>query len=103
MRLAMIACLSLAAGVRAQVATTPPDNREILRLLEEIRTHIRNNDWHTAWRLSALLNAELARRSQSRASPHLELQHLEMLAGKDAISRAPLLARMARAAYASGS
>ena len=93
----------LSAGASAQVASTPPEQREVLRLMDEIRTHIRNNDWHTAWRLSALLNAELARRSQSRASPHLELQHLEMMASKDGISRAPLLGRMARAALAARS
>ena len=41
-------------------------------------------------------------RSRAQASPLLEFQHLEILAGKNSMTRNPLLPRMARAAFAAG-
>ena len=84
-------------------AQPKPDQKEFNLMLDQIRAAIRAEDWPEASRIAMRLNAELlSRRAQFQASPLLELQHLEMLAGKDGISRNPLLPRMARAAFAAG-
>src|SRR5205823_14347132 len=41
-------------------------------------------------------------RTRTQRTPLLELQHLEALAGRDPIVRNPFLARLAKAAFASG-
>jgi len=71
-------------------------------MLDEIRSRIRSDDWSDAWRQSVRLHNTLSRYTGARASPQLELAHLEMTAGKDAISRSPQLARMAKTALAAG-
>src|ERR1035437_3387713 len=84
-------------------AQPKPDPKELNLMLDQIRAAIRAEDWPEASRIAMRLNAELLnRRARFQASPLLELQHLEMLAGKDGISRNPLLPRMARAAFAAG-
>jgi hypothetical protein len=79
-----------------------PDKQAMFALLEQIGAAIRSDDWALAMRLSFQLNSTLlsVRTRTSQVSPDLELSHLEMIAGKDAISRAPQLPRMAHAAYA---
>ena len=94
--------LWMAAGALAG-AQPKPDQKELNLMLDQIRAAIRAEDWPEASRLAMRLNATLLNlRARSQASPLLELQHLEMLAGKDGISRNPLLPRMARAAFAAG-
>jgi hypothetical protein len=80
-----------------------PDLRELNQMLEQIRAAMRADDWPEASRVAFRLNAAiLVLRTRTQASPALELQHLEMLGGKDPMTRAPLLARMTRAAFAAG-
>jgi hypothetical protein len=103
MRLFVSLCLISAAGAWAappQFTPRAADKQELYQMLDEIRAKIRNGEWSDAWRQSVLLHTTLARYTGARASPQLELSHLELLAGKDAISRAPLLARMAKTALA---
>src|SRR5438045_375196 len=61
-------------------------------MLDEIKAEIRARELSDAWRESVLLHTKLAR--YTGATPQVKLSHLGMLAGKDAISCAPLLARM---------
>jgi hypothetical protein len=104
MRCVFPLCLILAAAPAASQTPPPsPQKQELYHELDAIRAAIRSDDWNEAWRRSISLNASLMLRTDTRVSPDLELQHLELMAGKDAISRAPLLARMAKAAYAAGS
>lgn len=98
-----VAALSAVAQPAAPPAAISPEKQDLNRQLDAIRNAIKSDDWNEAWRRSILLNASLARLTNTRASPDLELAHLEMMAAKDAISRAPLLARMTKAAYAAGS
>ena len=97
MRWLLLLCVAAAlAGAQAK-----PDQRELSLMLDQIRAAVRAEDWPEASRLTMRLNATLLTlRTRSQASPLLELQHLEMLAGKDGITRNPLLPRMARAAFA---
>jgi hypothetical protein len=98
MRLSIAVC-ALATALQAQTQT--PEKLEFTRMLDELRAAIRADDWAEASRISIRLNAALLeKRTRGQATPALELQHLEMLAGKDAITRNPLLPRMAKAAYA---
>src|SRR5450756_2877311 len=100
MRRLVLLWMAAAALVGAQ---PKPDQKEFNLMLDQIRAAIRAEDWPEASRLAMRLNATLLNlRARSQASPLLELQHLEMLAGKDGISRKPLLPRMARAAFAAG-
>ena len=70
-------------------------------MLDELSAAIRADDWAEASRISMRLNAALLeKRTRGQVTPALELEHVEMLAGKDAITRNPLLPRPARAAYA---
>ncbi len=92
--------VALGAILRAQQA---PDKQEINRMMEAIRAAVRMDDWTEASRIAIRLNATLLEwRTKAQASPALEMQHLEMLAGKDSISRNPLLPRMTKAAFAAG-
>lgn len=79
------------------------DKQELNRMLDEIRASIRGDDWSEASRTAMRLNAALLlKRQRTQPSPDLELQHLERVAGTDAITRGPLLARMTKAAFAAG-
>jgi hypothetical protein len=79
------------------------DQKEFNLMLDQMRAAIRAEDWAEASRISMRLNAALLNlRVRSASSPLVELQHLEMLAGHDSISRNALLPRMARAAFAAG-
>lgn len=105
MRLSVPLCLMLAAVSAAapQLASPGPEDRqEVYRMLDEIRTDVRSNDWNEAWRVSMRLSTTVYRFVNMQVAPDLELKHLEMLAGKDAISSGPYLARMTRTAYAAG-
>lgn len=84
----------------AALAAQQTDKQELNRLLDELRAAIRVEDWAEASRISIRLNAELlAKRSRNIVSPLLELQHLQQLGGTNPITRNPLLARMAKAAF----
>jgi hypothetical protein len=100
--LALAFCGVALAAQQTQLAT-PAEKQEFNRMLDELRAAIRADDWVEASRISVRLNAEmLARRSRTLASPLLELQHLQQLGGANPITRNPLLARMAKAAFAAG-
>ena len=91
------------AAVALAGAQPKPDQREFNLMLDQIRAAIRAEDWPEASRIAMRLNAALLNlRARSQASPLLELQHLEMLAGNNSMTRNPLLPRMARAAFAAG-
>jgi hypothetical protein len=91
------------AAVALAGAQPKPDQKEFNLMLDQIRAAIRAEDWPEASRIAMRLNAALLNlRARSQASPLLELQHLEMLAGNNSMTRNPLLPRMARAAFAAG-
>jgi len=91
------------AAVALAGAQPKPDPKEFNLMLDQIRAAIRAEDWPEASRIAMRLNATLLNlRVRSQASPLLELQHLEMLAGNNSMTRNPLLPRMARAAFAAG-
>ena len=94
-------CLALALA--APAAAQPPEKRALYQALDDIHEAIRADDWDGAWRAATALGNSLHDhvRKDSRL-PELELQHLEQLAGRDAATRAPLLPRLAHAAYAAG-
>ena len=101
MRLLVFCCLISAAVVRA--AAQQPDKQELYRMLDDIRASIRLDDWNEAWRIAARLNGSIVERlTKTGSSPDLELQHLESMAGNNAITRGPLLARLTRTALAAG-
>ena len=101
MRLFLFCCWISAATLRA--APQQPDKQELYRMLDEIRASIRLDDWNEAWRIAVRLNGSIIERlPRTGASPDLELQHLETMAGNNAITRGPLLARLARTALAAG-
>ena len=101
MRLLVFCCLISAAVVRA--AAQQPDKQELYRMLDDIRASIRLDDWNEAWRIAARLNGSIVeRRTKTGSSPDLELQHLESMAGNNAITRGPRLARLTRTALAAG-
>ena len=91
------------SGPLVAVARAAPasDKDEIYRLLDDLRVAVRNDDWAEGWRLAARLNwAVISRRdSTGQVSPDLELSHVEMMAGRDATTRSPLLPRLAKAAF----
>jgi hypothetical protein len=96
----MLLCLAAALGSAQQPQS---DQKELNQMLDEIRAAIRAGDWPEASRISIRLNAALLMlRTRSQATPSLELEHLEMLGGKDPMTRNPLLARMTKAAFAAG-
>jgi len=91
------------AAVALAGAQPKPDQKEFNLMLDQIRAAIRAEDWPEASRIAMRLNAALLNlRARSQASPLLELQHLEMLAGNNSMTRNPLLPRMVRAAFAAG-
>jgi len=101
MRLLVLCCLISAAVVRA--AAQQPDKQELYRMLDDIRASMRLDDWNEAWRIAVRLNGFIVERlTKTGPSPDLELQHLESMAGNNAITRGPLLARLARTALAAG-
>src|SRR6267154_517984 len=77
-----------------------PTKDDLTRVIDQIRTAIRREDWSEASRLSIRLNAALLMRTRSQRTPLLELQHLETIAGRDSIARNPFLPRLAKAAFA---
>ena len=105
----IIACF-LAAVCAAQegpLAVVPQnaeraEKQDFLRLLDDLRAAIKADDWNEAWRLSIQLNAAVAgkRRITGLNSPAAEVSHLEIMAGRDAISRSQYLPRLAKAAFA---
>jgi hypothetical protein len=102
MRLFVLGCLISAATLRA-APQQQPDKQELYRMLDDIRASIRLDDWNEAWRIAVRLNASIVERlPRTGVTPDLELQHLEFMAGNNAITRGPLLARMARTALAAG-
>jgi hypothetical protein len=100
MRLAIFLCIASVSGAQAP----PADKQELYRMLDDIRGNVRSDNWNDAWRQASKLSIVLLQRmrSQQQTSPDLELRHLELLAGTNPTTRGPLLARMAKAAYASG-
>ncbi|MCU1236717.1 MAG: hypothetical protein JWP63_4684 [Candidatus Solibacter sp.] len=89
------------AAVALGSAQPQPDQKELNAMLDEIRAAVRTGDWPEASRVAIRLNgALLMLRSRTMATPSLELSHLEMLGGKDPMTRNPLLARMTKAAFA---
>jgi hypothetical protein len=101
MRLLVLCCLIPAAVAGAAAQQT--DKQELYRMLDDIRASIRLDDWNEAWRIAVRLNGSVIERlTKTGSSPELELQHLESMAGNNAITRGPLLARLARTALAAG-
>ena len=93
---------SLALAQKAE-RDTRADQREMTQLLDLIREAIRTQDWPEAARLTSRLSSSvMMMRSRTTASPLIELQHLEILAGQNATTRNPLLPRLAKAAFAAG-
>src|SRR5450759_2998623 len=79
------------AAVALAGAQPKPDPKEFNLMLDQIRAAIRAEDWPEASRIAMRLNATLLNlRVRSQASPLLELQHLEMLAGNNSMTRNPL-------------
>lgn len=98
-----VALLWAGGGALFAQQQTKPQQRELNQLLDDIRTAVRAEDWPEASRLTIRLNAMLLNlRGRSQTSPLLELEHLEILAGQNSMTRNPLLPRMARAAFAAG-
>ena len=103
----LLAVAILGSMLMAQTEPAPrtqtSDKAEFNRMLDELRAAIRSDDWAEASRISIRLNAMLLeKRTRTQPSPLLELQHLQMLGGNNPITRNPLLARMAKAAFAAG-
>jgi hypothetical protein len=80
----------------------PSEKDELNRLLDQLRAAIRSEDWNEAWRLSWTVNSAIMakRRVSGQISPELELAHVELMAGRDVTTRAPLLPRLAHTAFA---
>ena len=80
--------------------TGQPTKVELDRIIEDMRAAIKREDWPEASRISIRVNAALLMRLRTQGTPPGELQHLEMISGKDPITRNPFLARLAKAAFA---
>ena len=91
----------LFAGVLC-AQTGQPTKDELSRMIDDMRAAIRAEDWSEASRISIRINAALLMRTRPQATPLIELQHLEAIAGREPISRNPFLARLVRAAFAAG-
>ncbi|MBZ5584085.1 MAG: hypothetical protein LAQ30_18105 [Acidobacteriia bacterium] len=83
-------------------APAQSEKEQLYHLLDDLRAAIRHDDWAEAWRLRIQLDTalDLKRRSTGQISPELELAHVELMAGRDATTRTPLLPRLAKTAYA---
>ena len=82
--------------------TGQPTKDDLKQMIEELRVAVQREDWSEASRLSIRINAALLMRNRGQASPILELQHLQVMAGADPIRRNPYLPRLAKAAFAAG-
>jgi tetratricopeptide (TPR) repeat protein len=82
--------------------TGQPTKDELKQMIEELRVAVQREDWSEASRLSIRINAALLMRNRGQATPILELQHLQVMAGSDPIRRNPYLPRLAKAAFAAG-
>lgn len=82
--------------------TGQPTRDDLNQMIDELRSAVRREDWSEASRLSYRITAALQMRNRSQATPLLELQHLQVMAGSDPIRRNPYLARLAKAAFAAG-
>ena len=109
--MAALTCLARGAAAQSgpqieprQAAGKPPsesDKQDVYAMLDQLRAAIRSDDWAEAQRIASRLDNSLswAARKHDQASPDLELSHVELMAGKDATRRTPLLPRLAKAAY----
>lgn len=75
---------------------------QIERMIDELRSAVRGEDWSLASRLAIRINTALLERNRPQANPMLEFQHLETIAGTEPIQRNPYLARLAKAAFDAG-
>ncbi len=105
MRLLLFFCVAAAAQVgplTVQPPAKPTDKEALYDLLDNLRAAIRNDDWAEAWRLRIRLAdvIDARRRISGQVSPDLELAHVELMAGRDATTRTPLLPRLAKTAFA---
>ncbi|HXA50461.1 MAG TPA: hypothetical protein VNV86_09175, partial [Candidatus Acidoferrum sp.] len=82
--------------------TGQPTRDDLKQMIEELRVAVQREDWSEASRLSIRINAALLMRNRGQATPMLELQHLQVMAGSDPIRRNPYLPRLAKAAFAAG-
>jgi len=89
----------LFAGVLC-AQTGQPTKDELSRMIDDMRAAIRREDWSEASRISIRINAALLMRTRTLATPGLELEHLQMMAGSDPIRRNPFLPRLTKAAFA---
>jgi len=107
---AALACLVCAASaqtgpqVERRQAGQPPaesDKQNVYQMLDQLRAAVRNDDWAEAQRIATRLDISLnwAARRHDQGSPDLELSHVELMAGRDATTRTPLLPRLAKAAF----
>jgi hypothetical protein len=96
----VLASLCFAGSMWAQVGQ--PTKDELNRMMDDLRSAVRREDWSEASRISIRINTALLIRNRSQATPSLELQHLQMIAGSDPIKRNPFLPRLVKAAFAAG-
>jgi hypothetical protein len=99
MRRALVPLL-FAGALCAQ--TDQPSRDDLNRMVDDLRAAVRREEWSEASRISIRINAALLMRTRPQATPSLELQHLQMIAGSDPIRRNPFLPRLAKAAFAAG-
>jgi hypothetical protein len=100
MRRALLSLILIGAALSAQ--TDQPSRDELSKWVDDMRAAIRREDWSEASRISIRINAALLMRTRTQATPILELQHLQAMAGSDPIRRNPFLARLAKAAFNAG-
>jgi hypothetical protein len=107
---AALTCLVCAAAAQSgpriepRQAGQPPtesDKQNVYEMLDQLRAAVRNDDWAEAQRIASRLDISLnwAARKHDQGSPDRELSHVELMAGKDATTRTPLLPRLAKAAF----
>lgn len=96
------ALLSLCFSGMLCAQTGQPTRDDLNQMIEELKVAVHREDWSEASRLSIRINSALLMRNRGQASPILELQHLQVMAGSDPIRRNPYLARLAKAAFAAG-
>jgi tetratricopeptide (TPR) repeat protein len=96
------ALLSLLVAGALCAQTGQPTKDDLNQMIEQLRQAVHREDWAEASRLSIRINAALLVRNRGQATPTLELQHLQVMAGSDPIRRNPYLSRLAKAAFAAG-